>query len=193
MLEEAVKRALLAAVLCALPLSAEAAGPEPENAAIMGATATLLPMAVGAGLLTIGRGYREGARLTAGLSAISLGAVFGPTTGQLYAGASVDTVVTLLLRSVTGAVAVSGLGLTLRGSQNERTPAIALLSVGGVATVALALYDIIDAPSTARESRIRAALPTPDPELYSVAVCGPFPCAEGRWPPTITVSADQGL
>lgn len=178
-------RWLLASILLLAPTKGWAAGPEPENAAILGATATLLPIAVGAGLLTIGRGSQEGTRFTAGLTSISIGAIVGPTTGQLYAGGGVDTVVTLLLRTVTGGLAVSGLGLALRGSEEEQTPAIALLSIGGATTLALAIYDIVDAPSTARESRIRASArsgPT-HPELYSVAVCGPIPCPDGQWPP----------
>lgn len=165
------------------PGAVEAADPEPENASIMSATATLLPVAAGALLLSTGRREAEGVRFTSALTSISVGAILGPTTGQLYAGAGVDAAVTFFLRSLTGGLAVTGLALSLRGTEDDEAPAAALMALGGIPTLILAIYDIVDAGNTAREARIRRAM-TPNrrhelDELYSVAVCGPFPCAAG--------------
>lgn len=171
---------LITALVVGPSSAVQAAPPDPANAAVLGTVATLFPIGLGAGLLASGRGADDDARFTAALTSISVGAVFGPTTGQLYAGAGVDAVVTLVLRAVTGGLSVSGLGLTLRGSDDEVPTGAALFVVGGLTTLALAVYDILETPSTAREARIRGSLESHElDELYSVAVCGPFPCPAG--------------
>ncbi|MEL6188977.1 MAG: hypothetical protein AAFU79_30520 [Myxococcota bacterium] len=89
--------AALAAALGLAPRTASAAKPDPVNAAVLGTAATVLPIAFGASVLAAGRGFRDDARFTAGLTSIAVGSIIGPTTGQLYAGAGVDAAVTLSL------------------------------------------------------------------------------------------------
>lgn len=163
-----------AALLTVSPAHAEP--PDPTNAAIMSATATLMPVAVGTTLLLTERGDQEGVRLASGLSSITLGVVLGPYTGQVYAGAGVDGVVTLVLRSLTGGLAVTGTTLLLRGDEDQRDAATAMVVLGGIPAVALAVYDIWKAPDTARESRVRFSSRAEHRELASVARCGPIPC-----------------
>lgn len=161
-------------------VDARASDPEPENASILGATATLLPIAVGGALLLTGRRYKEGVRLASGLTTISLGAALGPYAGQLYAGGGSDALVTLGLRTVTTGLFTTGLTLRLRGGSEKRDLSYGLMVLGGIPALLLAGYDIFKAADTARESRIRVIGQGPlEGELYSVAVCGPIPCARG--------------
>lgn len=183
-------RILALVVVSALALAPREARAEPEplNASLMSATATLLPVAVGTGLLLTGRKDTEGVRLASAFSCISVGLAFGPWSGQLYAGSGVDGTVTMLLRTLTTGATMTGLGLTLRGGEDVKAPATALMVLGGIPTAILAGYDIIDAADTAREARIRPAADLATPEdLYSIAVCGAFPCDEA----TLAISAAQ--
>lgn len=181
----ACRRLLLTAVtLSALtgfsiaPATASAAGPEPANASILSATATILPIAVGGSLLLTGRRDSEGVRLASAFTTMGIGAAVGPSIGQFYAGGGVDAVVTLLLRSLTTGMTATGGLLALRGGPDEEPTAIALMVVGGLTTVALAVFDIVDAADTARESKIRSASLDPElRELMEIAQCGPFPCS----------------
>lgn len=167
-------------LLLASAAPAEATDPEPENAAILGTAATLIPIAVGTGLLLTERGPDEGVRLASGLTTISLGAAVGPYAGQLYAGGGTDGLVTFALRSLTTGVFTTGLTLRLRGGEDQRDAAHALMVLGAIPTLLLAGYDIIDSMDTARESRIRTLGDgSGAADLFSVAVCGPIPCAAG--------------
>jgi hypothetical protein len=163
-----------------VPVEAHAADPNPANASLLGATATLFPIAVGSGLLLTGRGQDEGVRLASALTSIGLGAAVGPSAGQLYAGAGVDGVVTLVFRSLTTGLTTTGLALAFRGSEEEEPAAFALIAVGGLTTAALAVFDIVDAADTAREARVRGAARRAEARaLASILACGPIPCATG--------------
>lgn len=184
---------LSAAVLLSASPPARAADPDPTNAIVLGATATLLPIGLGTSLLLTGRREAEGVRFASALTSIGVGAAIGPSVGQFYAGAGVDVVVTLLLRTLTTGIATAGLGLTLRGDPDDRGTAIALMTLGGLPTVALAGFDVFDAASTAREARIRSVRLEPDEirRLRGIAICGPIPCPIGG-PSSAGVGASLG-
>jgi hypothetical protein len=191
----AVMRALGFSVLLvalfswAAPERAEAA-PDPAVAAVMSAGATALPLAITGILWGTGRGTDEGVRLDAGMVTLGVGSILGPSAGQLYARGGVDAFLTFLLRAVTGAVMLTGVGFRLRGAENKQTMGLALAITGAVPTGALALYDIYAAAVSAKEAGYEegyGAVTIP-PDLMELAVCGPIPCPVGER----TLLADRG-
>ncbi len=174
------RRTLAAALLAALVLSAagpaRAGKPEPLVAGLLSAGGTLLPLAVTAGLWSTGRGPAEDVRFDAGLTALALGAVVGPSLGHLHAGTGGDAWVTFLLRAMTGAATCVGVGLALRADGNLREVGAGMTVVAGIPTGLLALYDVFAASSSARERRITRLAGDPTTSLLDVARCGPIPC-----------------
>lgn len=171
--------------LATLPPQKAHADPDPVLASLMSIGSTLIPIAVGTGLLLTGRGADEGIRFDAGLGSVGIGSIGGPSVGMLYAGAGVDMLITLLLRVLTGGIMVAGMGLRLRGGEDVRGLGLPLLVVGAIPTAFLAIYDFISAASTAKESSRNAGVasaPLIPPEILSVARCGAIPCStRGRW------------
>jgi hypothetical protein len=162
------------------PETAEAA-PDPVVASVMSASATAVPLAMTAILLGTGRGSEEGIRFDLAMVTLGLGSVLGPSAGQIYASGGTDAFVTFLLRAVTGAVMVAGVGYKLRGNERQDGMGMALAVAGAVPTGLLAIYDIYAASVSATEARYGAGYaqaPIPA-ELMEIAVCGPIPCRVG--------------
>ena len=173
---------IVMALISGTPAVSAAAQPDPVNAVVLSAAGTAVPVAVAAGLLADG-GADEGVRFNLSLAALGIGAAVGPSVGQFYAGGGTNAWVTLGLRAATGATMTTGLGIRLRGEDDQQTLGTALFWIGLVPTVLLGLYDIITVYGTASQARYLDS-PIADqagltPELYSVAVCGPVPCAAG--------------
>ena len=161
------------------------AAPDPVIASLLSTGSTLIPVAIGTGLLTTGRGADEGLRFDMALGTIALGSIAGPTVGMLYGEAGIDALVTFLLRLLTGGIMVAGLGLRLRGGENVRGLGLALLVVGAIPTGLLAIYDIFAAASAATEARRASGIGGSSasllaPELLSIARCGPVPCSTAQ-------------
>lgn len=157
------------------------AAPDPVVASLMSVGATAIPLTLSTILLATGRGSDEGIRYDAGMATLALGAIVAPSAGQIYAGGGTDAFVTFLLRAVTGAVMVTGVGYRLRGAPNRQTMGMALALTGGVPTGLLAIYDIYAASVSATEARYKeghAQLVLPA-DLIGVARCGPIPCQVG--------------
>ena len=171
---------MAATLLTGAPRRAEAA-PDPAVAAVMSAGATALPLAVTGILWGTGRGSDEGVRFDVGMVTLGLGSIVGPSAGQIYAHGGVDAFLTFLLRAVTGAVMVTGVGYRLRGAENRQTMGLALAVTGAVPTGLLAIYDIYASAVSAKEAGYREGhgqVVMPD-DLRELAVCGPIPCPVG--------------
>lgn len=170
---------LVAFVVVSSPRPARAEAPDPVIASVMSAGATVVPLTLSAILLATGRGADEGIRFDAGMVTLGLGSVVGPSAGQLYARGGTDAFVTFLLRAVTGAVMLVGVGFALRGPDNRQVLGTSLAVTGGVPTGLLAIYDIYAAAISARDARYEAGYAEIEvpPELVDVALCGPMPCA----------------
>src|SRR5687767_7512739 len=123
----------LAALIASLPARVDAA-PNPVIASLLSVGSTLIPVAVGTGLLVTGRGPDEGLRFDIGLAAIAVGSIAGPTVGQLYGQGGWDTLVSFLLRALTGTIMTLGIAFDLRGSENTQSAGLALAIVGGIPT-----------------------------------------------------------
>lgn len=168
--------------LALLTVAEASAAPDPVIAGLLSAGSTLLPVAVGTGLLLTGRGSEEGIRFDIGISAVGIGAVIGPSVGQLYAGGGIDALVSFILRAITGAIMTVGIGLKLRGDEDNQGAGTALAVVGGIPTGLLAIYDVYAATKAAQQARYReghAVLPEQEVQkLVSIARCGPIPCAQ---------------
>ncbi|MCA9551722.1 MAG: hypothetical protein KC933_16915 [Myxococcales bacterium] len=167
-------------LLVAAPGRAEAA-PDPVVASVMSVGATALPLAITGIMWGTGRGADEGVRLDVGMIALGLGSIVGPSAGQIYAHGGVDAFLTFLLRAVTGAVMLTGVGFKLRGAENKQLMGSALAITGAVPTGLLAIYDMYAASVSAREAGYRegygqVVIP---PDLQELAVCGPIPCPVG--------------
>ena len=86
-----------------------------------------------------------------------------------------------MLRTLTGAIMVAGIGLSLRGSESARSAGKPLAIVGGIPTGLLGIWDIFDSYRSAIATRREAGhgyqtgtvLP---PELDSLFRCGALPC-----------------
>lgn len=171
------RRALVATSLLALLLTGKpalATGPDPTLATVLSVASTLTPMAVTAGLWATGRGPEEGVRFDVGMGALAVGTIVGPSIGQFYAEAGTNAWVSLLLRSVTGSIMLTGVGFWARGAEEDEGLGQALTVVGGVPTTLLALYDVIDASSSAveaRRNRATAALPPPALDIGGFSLC----------------------
>lgn len=164
----------------ATPRRAEAA-PDPVIASMMSVGAMALPLTLTAILWSTGAGKAEGIRFDVGMVGLGIGAILSPSVGQIYAGGGTDAIVTFLLRTVTSAVMLTGVGFRLRGAENRQTMGLALALTGGIPTAFLAAYDVYAAAVSAKEARYeegyaRVAVP---PELVGVALCGPIPCSVG--------------
>lgn len=171
--------ALTVGLLAQLPARAQAA-PDPVIASLLSAGSTVIPLAVSGGLLLTGRGSSEGLRYDLGKVFLGIGAIPGPSIGQIYGRGGVDALVTFLLRAVTGAVLILGVSYALRGDENQTGTGNALLWLGGVPTGLLAIWDIYAASVSAREARYEeghAEVWGPNQILVDVARCGPIPCA----------------
>lgn len=172
---------LAALVVCtAAPERAEAA-PDPVIASMLSVGSMAIPLTLTAILWGTGQGKSEGIRFDIGMVALGVGSVFSPSVGQIYAGGGTDAFVTFLLRTVTSAVMLTGVGFRLRGAENRQTLGLALALTGGVPTLFLAAYDVYAAAVSAKEARYEAgyARVSVPPELIGVALCGPIPCAVG--------------
>ena len=159
-------------------LPAEAA-PNPTIASLLSVGSTVIPVAVGTALIFTGRGADEGLRFDIAMAAIGIGSIFGPSAGQLYGGGGVDALVTFILRVITGGIMLAGLGLKLRGHEQNQTAGTALAVVGGIPTGLLGIYDMYAASVSAKESRYEeghARIERERRELASIMVCGPIPC-----------------
>jgi hypothetical protein len=164
---------------------ARASAPDPTIAALISTAATVVPMGVTAGLWLNERGTDEGIRFDLGLVFLGVGSIVGPSTGQIYAQAEGDAWVTFILRGITGGVMVTGVGFWARGdSDGAKTTGTALTFIGGVPTLLLAIYDIVDSSSSAVRAAHRsghsssAAL---DPALFDLgdlSLCEAVPHAE---------------
>lgn len=129
------RRALVATSLLALLLTGKpalATGPDPTLATVLSVASTLTPMAVTAGLWATGRGPEEGVRFDVGMGALAVGTIVGPSIGQFYAEAGTNAWVSLLLRSVTGSIMLTGVGFWARGAEEDAGLGQALTVVGGV-------------------------------------------------------------
>ncbi len=184
-----MRKLLIAFALCfavtALPVSRAEAAPEPVVASLLSVASTLVPLAVTAGLFFTGRGTDEGIRFDIGMTTLGLGVIVGPSVGQIYGSGGVDAFLTFLLRGVTGATMLTGIGLRVRGrDEGIQSLGTALSVIGAIPTLLLALWDIIGASTSAKQARYdaghgyRTSLSVPD-DLIGVAVCGPIPCPVG--------------
>ncbi|MCC7380450.1 MAG: hypothetical protein IT384_01365 [Deltaproteobacteria bacterium] len=175
---------LMTAVVGA-PRRAEAA-PDPTLAVLLSAASTAVPLLVTGALWLTGEGVDEGIRFDVGLTCLGLGAILGPSIGQIYGQGGTDAWVSFFLRGATGAVLLTGVGLAARGQdEGIRGAGVALAVVGGIPTTLLALYDIVDSHSSAIEAAQRkghgriAELETPL-SIGAFSLCSAFadrPCS----------------
>ena len=175
--------ALTAAIVATtLPAREAEAAPDPVIASLLSVSSTLLPIGITAGLFLTGRGVSEGIRFDIGMSTLAVGAIVGPSVGQIYGKGGVDALLTFLLRTITGGVMVTGVGIRLRGDEDLSQLGTSLAVLGGIPTLLLALWDFWGAATSAREARYeaghgyRSAIDVPD-DLRSVALCGAIPCS----------------
>lgn len=163
---------------CFVPFAAEAA-PDPVLAPLLSAGATLLPIGVTAGLWAGGRGTEEGIRFDVGLTFLGIGAIFGPSVGQIYAQGGGDAWVSFILRAITGSIMLTGIGLWARADDTGvQSAGQALAIVSGIPTVFLAVYDTIGASSSAIEAarksghgRVAMEVRTDFEEIQGLALC----------------------
>jgi hypothetical protein len=175
-----MRRGLIVSIALTALLGREVgAAPNPVIASLLSVGSTVIPVGVGTGLLLTGRGADEGIRFDIGLAAIAIGAVAGPSVGQLYGQGGIDALVSFILRAITGAVMIAGIGLELRGDPENRGAGLALAIVGGIPTAALAAYDVWAAADSATEAGYReghASVEAEAVQLASILACGPIPC-----------------
>jgi hypothetical protein len=176
-MRRAIASMVLAGFVMSLPAKAQAA-PDPVIASLLSAGSTLLPLGVAGGLLLTGRGASEGIRYDLGLVSLGVGAVVGPSIGQIYGNGGVDAVIVFILRAVTSTVMLIGAAYALRGDEDQVGTGKAFLALGGIPTGLLALWDIYGASVSARESSYREghAMIEHSAVLVDIARCGPIPC-----------------
>lgn len=140
--------------LLLLPLrKAEAARrPDPGVATLLSVASTLLPIATGTLLLAAGNGSSENSRLAVGLTSIAIGSAIGPSVGTLYARGQ-DAWATLLLRTASTGLMMTGLAIRYRGDPDNQDLGLALTVAGAVPTGVLAIYDVANAGRLAKETR----------------------------------------
>ena len=133
-----------------------------------------IPVGIGTGLLLSGRGSDEGLRFDIGLATIAVGSIAGPTVGQLYGQGGWDTLVSFLLRLITGAVMTVGIGIDIRGGEDVKSAGLAMAIVGGIPTGLLAIYDVWAAQDSAKEAKYREghALIDAPTQRAELASCG---------------------
>jgi hypothetical protein len=144
--------AIAVAVASLQPSHADAA-PDPLIASMLSLGSTLVPIGVSGVLFFTGNGTDENVRFDLGLTTLALGAILGPSIGQVYAHGGVDAWVAFFLRLITGGIMVAGTGLAFRGTGDGQTAGIALAILGAVPTAFLAGWDIFGAASAAKAQR----------------------------------------
>ncbi len=148
---------------------------------MLSAGSTVLPIGIASGLLLTGRGPEEGIRFDVGLTAIAVGAIVGPSVGQIYGQGGVDAVVTFILRMITGSVMTVGLGFMMRSDdESAQSAGRALFVLGGIPTAFLGIWDWFGAASAAKQARYREGHAHVEltRELISIARCqSAIPCA----------------
>lgn len=138
------------------PRRAEANSPDPVIAALISTGTTIIPLSATAALWTGDRGTGEGVRFDLGMMFLALGAIIGPSVGQIYAEGGADAWTVFILRAITASIGIAGAGLWARGSNFDvRNAGRALSAVGGVPTLLLAVYDIWDAADNAVDTQRR--------------------------------------
>src|SRR5688572_25238517 len=121
-----MRRALaLATLIAVLPARVDAA-PNPVIASLLSVGSTLIPVGIGTGLLLTGRGADEGLRFDLALATIAVGSIAGPTVGQLYGQGGWDTLVSFLLRALTGSIMTIGIAFDIRGNEDTESAGLAL-------------------------------------------------------------------
>jgi hypothetical protein len=150
-----MRRSLVVAALIAILPARVDAAPNPLIASLLSVGSTLIPVGIGTGLLLSGRGSDEGLRFDVGLATIAVGSIAGPTVGQLYGQGGWDTLVSFVLRLITGAVMTVGIGIDIRGGEDIKTAGLAMAIVGGIPTGLLAIYDVWAAQDSAKEAKYR--------------------------------------
>lgn len=140
-------------------LSTEPQLRSPATAAGLAIATTVAAAGSGIALLSAGE---SGVLGGVGLSLLLAGVVVGPSVGHLYAGDLVHSAITIGLRTLTALGALVGAAGALDAGLDEdpNTSAegweVALLACG-TATLALGLYNLIDAPFAARRQNERRA------------------------------------
>jgi hypothetical protein len=123
-------------------------------ATLLSAGSTAIPIAVTGALWATGEGTDEGKVFDLGMALLGLGAILGPSTGQIYAEGGSDAWWTFVFRLFTGSVALGGIGLWQRGEKaGIRNAGRALTIIGGSVTTILAIYDIWGASSSAVQAQ----------------------------------------
>lgn len=137
--------------------TARAAGPDPVVAGLLSVASTLIPIGLTLILWVPNDGLQEDVRLNTGMVSLGLGSILGPSIGGFYAGGGGDTWITLLLRTLTGSLMLSGIGLAARAElEGSRDLGQALAWAGAVPTGLVALYDLWTVPGRAREASRRS-------------------------------------
>lgn len=180
------RRCFAAALACALSCTSASpalgAAPDPLFAALLSTGSTAIPVGISGGLLLFGRGKAEGIRFDLGITALAVGASFGPSVGQIYGDGGTDAVVAFVLRTLTTGVMVTGAAISMRGDEGAAGAGDALFVLGAIPTTLLAVWDIFGAASSARAARYRAghsgsAALELEPSVLSLLRCpGPIPC-----------------
>lgn len=142
-------------IALSLPRTARAAGPDPVVAGLLSVTSTLIPIGLTLLLWVPGEGTDENVRFNTGMVSLGLGSILGPAIGGFYAGGGSDTWITLILRTLTGSLMLTGIGLAARAPEaSGRDLGRALGWSGAVPTGLLALYDLLTVPGRASEASL---------------------------------------
>lgn len=145
-------------------------------AGLLSVTSTLIPIGLTLLLWVPGEGTDENVRLNTGMVSLGLGSILGPAIGGFYAGGGSDTWITLILRTLTGSLMLTGIGLAARAPETSgRDLGRALGWSGAVPTGLLALYDLWTVPGraaeAARKHRTVAYEPVPALSVGAFSLC----------------------
>jgi hypothetical protein len=160
---------MMLSFMAASTRSVEAAGPDPVVAGILSAASTIVPISLTLILWAPEDGLAEDVRFNTGMISLGLGSILGPSIGGFYAGGQSDTWITLLLRTLTGSLMLSGIGLAARGEEgSSRDLGQALAWSGAIPTGLLAIYDLWTVPGRAEEAARRSRMVASEsaPTLY---------------------------
>ena len=139
------------------PRVAHATGPDPLVAGLLSAATTIVPISLTLILWVPEDGIKEDVRFNTGIVALGLGSILGPSIGGFYAGGESDTWITLILRTLTGALMLSGIGLAAQGElASSRDLGRALAWSGAIPTGLLLLYDLWTVPGRAHEASLKS-------------------------------------